>query len=194
MLITLLLSQGVPMLRAGDELLQTQQGNNNVYCQDNELSWIDWTPNFEARQQTQFLSQIARLRKSLVERNFFIRYIWDLSSAPASVHWIRRDGQLMSEQDWHDGKAQVGVLLSRSRAAKEPDAVSTDRDDVVIVFNAHHEPFVMQFPETPDRCYWRMLIDTFHPQQRPINLRDGQFVVEPRSSAVFAVTRGFGWG
>ncbi len=188
-LTTLLVSQGVPMIRAGDELGHTQLGNNNAYCQDNEVSWLNWQIDTSARQRLKFVRRLIRFREELIRREVFVRYSWDLSTAPADVHWLRRDGQPMSDADWHDGKPQVGVLLSRRTAAEIPASEDTDERNIFLVFNAHHEPLVVELPERPRQHAWRVSIDTSKPQHRAAHCRNNQYVVAARSSCIFVSTR-----
>ncbi len=181
---TLLMSQGVPLIRAGDEFGHTQHGNNNAYCQDSELSWLNWELTPDQQQQLDFVCRLMQRRTDLIRRNFFVRFVWDLAEAPAKVHWIRQDGQQMSEQDWHDGKTQVGVLLTR-RNSKSAASRAASGQDVFLVFNAHHEPLVVQLPDQPEGYVWRVTLDTHHPQLRPSLCFQPQYVVEARAISMF---------
>ncbi|MEO7127666.1 MAG: hypothetical protein ABI040_02185 [Rhodoferax sp.] len=115
MLATLLLSQGVPMLLAGDERSHTQQGNNNAYCQDNVLSWLDWTSTAEREALTAFVRRVIELRRthpSFRRRNFFQgKPIGD--AAAKDVCWLKPDDTEMTPQDWGDDHARcLGMLVS----------------------------------------------------------------------------------
>jgi glycogen operon protein len=182
---TLLMSQGVPMIRAGDETGHSQLGNNNAYCQDNEISWLSWQLNAPARQRLKFVQRLVRLRERLIRHRFFVRFVWDLSSAPADVRWIRQNGIPMSEADWHDGQTQVGVLLTRRETAALAAHDEVSGHDVFLVFNAHHEPLVVRLPVPPERHLWRVTLDTSDPRRRSARCKSGQYVVAPRSSCIF---------
>jgi glycogen operon protein len=184
---TLFLSQGTPMIRAGDELGQSQLGNNNVYGQDNVLSWMSWDLAESQQERLKFVRRLTRLRKDLIERNFFIRFVWDLSLPTADVHWIRHDGQRMLDQDWHDGKTQVGVLFTNLQSPRHLTPIA-HAGDIFLVFNSYHEPLVAHLPDHVERHLWRLRVDTFRPEHRQTFCRAGQFVVEPRSVCVFELS------
>lgn len=141
-LATLFLSQGVPMLLGGDERGRTQKGNNNAYCQDNEITWFDWTHSDKAL--LEFTRRLIQLRKQhplFRRRNWFQgRPIY--GSDIFDIKWFTPEGEEMSEEDWHVGYAKsLGVFLNG--AAME----STDRrgkpvvdDSFYLLFNAHHKP------------------------------------------------------
>jgi isoamylase len=186
LLTTLLMSQGVPMIRAGDEIGHSQLGNNNAYCHDNQLSWLSWQLDGSARQRLKFVQRLVRLRQRLIRHEFFVRFVWDLSSTPADVRWIRRDGGPMSEADWHDGKTQVGVLLRRRETAALAATEEVGGQDVFLVFNAHHEPLVVHLPGPPERRFWRITLDSSNPRRRSARCKSGQYVVSARTSCVFA--------
>ena len=150
LLATLLLSQGVPMITAGDELGRTQQGNNNAYCQDNELSWLDWEG--ADRELLGFTQQLVSIRKQhpLFRRRTYPR--------PEDTSWLAPEGREMTEQDWRLPFARcVGMLMVGQRLAErdERGAPIAD-DDLLLLLNAHHEAIEFKLPEG---C-WTMLLDT----------------------------------
>ncbi len=155
-LATLLLSQGVPMLLAGDEMGRTQQGNNNTYCQDNELSWIDWQLEPEDRQLVAFVRRVTRLRKEhpvFRRRRFFTGETVEEIGAK-DLGWLNPDGQEMTHTHWeHEHARCLGMLVHGEAAAlTEPD------DSFLLLLNAHHEeiPFTLPFEHTR----WRVELDT----------------------------------
>lgn len=171
-LATLLLSQGVPMLLAGDEIGRTQRGNNNSYCQDNELSWLYW-PNADKKllDFTRFLVQFTRKHPMFTRRGWFqgqsIR-----GSHLADVGWFRPDGEEMSREDWDSGFARsLGVFLNgEGIPSRDRHGQRITDDDFYLVFNAHHEPlsFVVS-PNLPGP--WKLVFDTAHygsPHRRPL--------------------------
>jgi isoamylase len=126
-LATLLLSEAVPLLLAGDELDRTQQGNNNAYCQDNPVSWVDWSPNATAGDLGEFVSSLCRFRHShpaLERRRFF---------AVGEIEWLRPDGTPMSDEDWRDPFAHAVAVASRD-------------DALLVLVNAWWEPLVFMGP------------------------------------------------
>jgi glycogen operon protein len=166
-LATLLLSQGVPMIVHGDELGRTQQGNNNVYCQDNELSWIDWD---EARIYDSLIHFTAKLTHLRAEHPIFRRRrffdglpVGDAGSA--DIAWLRRDGELMTERDWVTGEpSTVGVFLN-GRGIPEPDALGEPivDDSFLLLFNPLPEGVVFTLPGEAYGELWEVVVDSADP-------------------------------
>lgn len=163
-LATLFLSQGVPMLLAGDEFGRSQAGNNNAYCQDNELSWVDWMSI-----DSELMYFARRLIRITREHAVFRRRRWlqgrSIRGGDADesrdIGWFRPDGQAMQELDWETGFAKsVGVFLSGecipSRDMRGRPVVD---DDFYLAFNAHHDSMIFVIPERA-RGVWRVLLDT----------------------------------
>jgi glycogen operon protein len=119
-LATLMFSQGVPMMLSGDEMGRTQRGNNNAYCQDTDISWVDWDLGPQRRRQLEFAKQVIRVRKEnpvLRRRSFFSgRPIHD---GTRDLVWVRPDGQDMTDDDWSDGSNHVLGMLVHGRATDE---------------------------------------------------------------------------
>ena len=168
LLTTLFVSQGVPMLLAGDELGRTQRGNNNAYCQDNELSWIDWGEVDDAeRSATGFVRALSRLRAEhpvFRRRRFFSgRAAGD--GEPRDLAWLTPDGAEMTEQDWRTGYAKaLGVFLNGD-AITEPDARGrrvTD-DSFLLLFNAGAEAVTFTLPGPEFGADWQAAVDTADP-------------------------------
>ncbi|WP_353808410.1 glycogen debranching protein GlgX [Agromyces sp. SYSU T00194] len=163
-LATLLLSQGVPMLLHGDELGRTQQGNNNVYAQDNELSWVDWSTADEPL--IEFTAAVARLRKdhpTFRRRKFFDgRPVASEEGAELpDIVWLRRDGTRMQPADWDRPLARtVGAFLNGD-GIKERDARGEPITDVdfLLFFNADPEPAKFTIPSRTRR-QWDIILDT----------------------------------
>lgn len=163
LLATLLLSQGTPMLLAGDESGHTQNGNNNVYCQDNALGWIDWQLDDERAALLVFVQRLVHLRRvhpSLGRRSFFRGT--PLSDGVArDLVWFRPDGHEMVPADWDDGNARcVGMFISGQGIAdvgKHGEALVDD--DLFLLFNAHHEDIEFHLPEDGG-APWEFQIDT----------------------------------
>ena len=159
---TLMLSQGIPMLLGGDEMGRTQQGNNNAYCQDNELSWFDWDSVDGA--MVTFTSRLIALRR---DHPIFRRRRWFQGRAlhgegVVDVAWFRPDGTQMEEADWETGYAKsMGVYLNGN------EIHSTDvlggrivDDSFLVVFNAHHRNVRFVLPPEEFGPAWVKVVDT----------------------------------
>jgi glycogen operon protein len=163
-LTTLFLSQGVPMLGAGDEFGRTQHGNNNAYCQDNELSWIDWKLDDGQRRQLAFVRRLARLRGShrvFRRRSFFVGSR-EPELASHDVAWIDPEGRLMTEPRWHDpALGTIGMYLSGSAIGDRDDRGRPFEDsDFLVLFNASDTDQPFRLPEQPGAAPWQVSIDT----------------------------------
>jgi glycogen operon protein len=163
-LATLLLSQGVPMLSGGDEIGRTQEGNNNAYCQDNEISWLDWRLDKRRRELlalTRGLIQLRREHPVLRRRQFFFgRRI--RGSEVKDLAWFRPDGKEMTDENWQDPVARCIGLRLAGDAIDEVDAQGepvTD-DTLLILLNAHHEPLPFTLPAHRPGVKWELVLDT----------------------------------
>jgi glycogen operon protein len=142
-LVTLLLSQGVPMLLGGDELGRTQQGNNNAWCQDNELSWYDWERIDE--ELLSFVRRVIALRRSepVFRRRDFL--VGEGAELP-DVVWFRPDGKEMGDEDW-DART-LGVFLNGEEIpTHDREGNPIEGGSFLILFNAHHEPVAFTIAE-----------------------------------------------
>ena len=173
-LATLLLSQGVPMILAGDELGRTQRGNNNAYCQDNDISWLDWNLSEGDRQLFDFVRQVIAVRQAhpvFRRRNFFqgrdIR-----GSGVKDIHWLKPDGSEMDDHAWAQEHAlSLGVLLSGD-AIEERGAFgeSLFDDNLLVLFNAHAETVSFRLPPAR-RGTWEVVFDTDNPHGQAAEVR-----------------------
>jgi glycogen operon protein len=163
-LATLLLSQGVPMLLAGDERGRTQQGNNNAYCQDNELSWMDWTLDQRRRGLLAFTQRLIRLfhRHPVLRRRKFFQGRRIRGSEVKDLAWFRPDGQEMSDEDWNNPHARCLGLRLAGDAIEEVDARGNRilDDTLLLVFNAHAEPIPFVLPAHRRKIRWELALDT----------------------------------
>jgi glycogen operon protein len=186
-LATLLLSQGVPMLLAGDEIGRTQWGNNNAYCQDSELSWIDWEHQDEAL--CAFTRRLVALRRA---HPVFRRRRWLVGRPIQEGHrediaWFRPNGARMREADWHrDGVASLGVFLN-GHGIPTPDKHGDRIIDATFYYmlNAHHEPMEFVLPRRRWGTRWTLVFDTAAdplgaPDERAFSASD-RVMVESRS-------------
>jgi isoamylase len=190
-LATLLLSQGVPMICGGDEIGRTQQGNNNAYCQDNELSWYDWKFDRSARDLFAFVQQLIALRREqpvLRRRRFFQgRQIW--GSEVKDVAWFRPDGKEMTEEDWNKGYVKCLGLRLAGDAIEEKDEKGRRiiGDTILILLNAHHEALPFTLPAHKRGVRWETLVETaIQEDHKTTSFRKGgdRFDLEGRSMAV----------
>jgi glycogen operon protein len=170
-LATLLLSQGVPMISHGDELGRTQRGNNNVYCQDNELAWIDWELAREHEVLTAFTARLVALRAAhpiFRRRRFFqgrpIRGSDAQDSVP-DIAWLRPDGQRMTDDDWNVGYARsVGIFLNGQAIPDHNELGERITDDsFLLLINAHHQPVAFTLPDERHGRVWEVMVDTADP-------------------------------
>ncbi|WP_328580986.1 glycogen debranching protein GlgX [Streptomyces sp. NBC_00370] len=163
LLTTLLVSQGVPMLAHGDELGRTQQGNNNVYCQDNELAWVDWDLDAGQRDLLDFTGRLIRLRNDhpVLRRRRFFRGDTGADGLPDLV-WLRPDGGEMQDTNWQRGDARAITVFLNGDAISEPDPRGdrvTD-DSFLILLNGHHEPLDFRLPAERYGVSWRVAVNT----------------------------------
>ncbi len=162
-LTTLLLSQGVPMLSHGDELGRTQHGNNNAYCQDDELSWVDWDLGPQQRELLEFTRGLIALRRDhpvLRRRRFFQGRA--ANGEIGDITWLRPDGREMTEADWGRPDAHtIGVHLNGDAISERDAHGQPVRDDsFLILFNAYWEPVAFTLPPADYGERWRVLVDT----------------------------------
>ncbi|HYE30318.1 MAG TPA: glycogen debranching protein GlgX [Methylomirabilota bacterium] len=147
---TLLLSQGVPMICAGDEVARTQLGNNNCYCQDNELSWHDWEISGHKQELLEFTRKLIELRKAHpnLRRHKFVRWRRLHHETARDAIWISPDGREMTEEDWHVGYARtIGLYLDGTKLEwlSEDGDIVTD-ESFLLLLNAHHEELDFTLP------------------------------------------------
>jgi len=161
---TLLLSQGVPMVLAGDELGHTQGGNNNAYCQDNEISWLDWDPATIDKELLGFARRLIALRKDhpAFRRRSFFQGRRIKGAEIKDLAWLQPDGKEMTDQEWNQEFARsLGVLLSGDAADEIDERGQLIRDgNFVILMNAHHEEIRFTLPRRTPDAGWVTLVDT----------------------------------
>ena len=160
MLTTLLLSFGVPMLLGGDEMGRTQQGNNNAYCQDNEIAWVDWAQPDTALQD--FTRRLVALRKA---HPVFRRRRYLSGTEASELRWFTPAGTEMTAADWSDeGARAIGLYLDGS---DDPDRAADGTplldDDFLVFVNAWWEPLDFILPVTRGQASWRIDVDTYDP-------------------------------
>ncbi len=190
-LATLLLSQGTPMLLAGDERGRTQGGNNNAYCQDNVISWLDWDTDPEGEQLLAFTRRLIALRRQhpmLHRRNFFQGPLVP-GGTEYDVEWLSPDGQEIGPALWHNPELRCFGLLLNGRVMQELDARGNPvHDDVLLIlFNAGHDPIPFILPDWPEDPVWEVLIDTADPDLNQARSPSSEiYQLRPRSLVVLA--------
>lgn len=161
MIATLLLSQGIPHLLAGDEIGRTQLGNNNAYCQDNRISWVNWELSEEDETLLEFIKQMIKLRLSstaftrlhLSDDSYFGHPV-----TPDQVHWYHPDGSELKEGDWHSPSAQA---LAMEIIAPE------NQEHWLLLFNASGYDIHYRLPDLKNKLKWNLVIDTAIYDERP---------------------------
>ncbi|HRF71522.1 MAG TPA: glycogen debranching protein GlgX [Accumulibacter sp.] len=164
LLATLLFSQGVPMLLAGDEMGRTQGGNNNAYCQDNEISWLNWDLSESDRDFLAFVQRVVALRREhplFRRRNFFAGRAVK-GSTTKDIHWLKPDGSEMTEREWaHEFARCLGVYLDgQAMAENDRRGQPVHDDNFLLLFNSHHESLEFRLPELPAGDDWHGVLDT----------------------------------
>jgi glycogen operon protein len=186
-LVTLFLSQGVPMLLAGDEMGRTQQGNNNAYCQDNTISWVDWSQAAAEQETLQFTETLAGLRRDhpvFRRRRFFRGQV--PGAEKGDIVWLTPAGQVMTDADWEASYAKSLAAFLNGDAISEPDPRGGKISDAsfLLLFNAHSKPLTFTLPEAGYAAGWEVIIDTasgvtgaIHPPKEEIEVSDHAVVV-----------------
>ncbi len=166
LLATVFFSQGVPMLVAGDEMGRTQGGNNNAYCQDNEVSWVNWDLSAADRKFLAFAKRVIRLRRDhpiFRRRNFFQGRAIQ-GSGIKDIHWFKPDGQEMNNEEWtHDFARCLGVYLGGESMQERDSRGHPIRDEnFLLLFNSHHEKILFSLPVLCEGGEWQSILDTHH--------------------------------
>ena len=186
LLTTLMVSQGAPMILGGDEILRTQRGNNNAYCQDNEISWYSWQYRREAEEIRSFLKRLISLRTStpcLRRKEFFSGDVI-AETGTKDVHWFNPDGKAVSFSEWTDPNFKaISVYISGLDSESQPDkAVSPD---ILMFFNAGKKGVYFTIPDSLDQK-WEMVINSFDVlESLPRKFDEDGIMMPADSSAVF---------
>ena len=163
LMTTLLVSQGVPMFCHGDELGRTQGGNNNGYCQDNEITWIDWNLGEEERELLDFTAKLVHLRleNPVLRRRRFLHGTPEGAKRLGDSAWYNADGSRMTDAAWNEGHARSVMMFLNGDGMIAPDAQGRRivGDSFLLVFNAWHEPIDFRIPKEL-KGTWRCAVDT----------------------------------
>ncbi len=162
MLATLLLSQGTPMLLAGDEFGRTQNGNNNAYCQDDEISWLNWDLHEKGKHLVDFVKQLTRLRHRfpILRRSRFYTGAYNEALGVKDLTWINANGNEMEDEHWGDSTMKCFGMLMDGRA--QPTGIQKRGGDatLLLVINGHGEMVDFCMPESYGGDEWSLLLDT----------------------------------
>jgi glycogen operon protein len=166
-LATLLLSQGVPMLLAGDELGHSQRGNNNAYCQDSDISWINWELSQEDKQLLDFVRQLIQFRKQqpVLKRRKFFQGRSIRGAEIKDVTWFDPSEKEMNDQGWNAGFVRCLGVLWAGDVIEDVDETGQriEGETLLILLNAHHEPIPFQLPAHDHEARWQLVLDTARP-------------------------------
>ena len=162
MLATLLLSQGTPMLLAGDEFARTQHGNNNAYCQDSEISWVNWALDDDANALLSFTKELLKLRKSYpaLRRSRFLTGQHDEELDVRDVTWINANGAEMKQEHWEDGNTKSLGMLIDGRTRKTGIGKRGEDANMLVILNSYENVVDFTLPDPGDGSHWTLLIDT----------------------------------
>jgi glycogen operon protein len=162
MLATLLLSQGTPMLMAGDEFGRTQQGNNNAYCQDNEISWLNWELKEKGQHLVEFVQILTNLRHKfpILRRSVFYTGEYNDELDVKDVTWINANGREMEDRNWGDSSMKCFGMLMDGRARTSGIRRRGGDATMLLVINGHDDLVHFTLPESPGSDEWSLLIDT----------------------------------
>jgi glycogen operon protein len=166
MLTTLLFSQGTPMLLAGDEFGRTQQGNNNAYCQDSAISWVDWNITEDGQALLRFVQKLTRLRREfpILRRSRFLTGAFNEELDVRDVTWINANGAQMSDEEWADTNMRCFGMMIDGRAQATGIRQRGSDTTVLIVLNAYHDLVGFTLPDCNKCAGWKLLLDTNIPE------------------------------
>jgi glycogen operon protein len=162
MLATLLLSQGTPMVLAGDESGRTQQGNNNAYCQDNDIGWVDWNVDEKGEALRRFVLRLTALRREypILRRNRFFTGEYNHELDVKDVSWINANGGEMTQEDWDNGNIKCFGMLMDGRAQTTGIRQRGLDATLLLVVNSWQDVVEFKLPEVYDAAGWTLLLDT----------------------------------
>ncbi len=195
LMATLLLSQGTPMILAGDEFARTQGGNNNAYCQDNGISWLDWNIQEKGRLLTSFVQKLTGLRHKypILRRNLFLTGEYNQELGVKDVTWINPNGSEMQEHDWADENMRCFGMLMDGRAQTTGIRQRGREATMLLVINGYRDMVAFTLPECAGGSQWSRLIDTNlegnleEQAKKPIFHTADTYTVTARSVLLFAL-------
>ncbi|MDY3127631.1 MAG: glycogen debranching protein GlgX [Corynebacterium sp.] len=194
-LTTLLLSQGTPMLAHGDEIGRTQGGNNNVYCQDNEIAWMDWSllEKDKHAELFRFTKRVIAIRNNhpvFRRERFFSGGPLGANVRERDIAWLVPSGKLMTQEDWDQDFGRSLMVYLNGNAISELTRTGEEisDDSFILIFNAHHEDIEFTLPQKELGAKWSLIVDTAHsggyPKEEKIIAAGGKINAQPRSTLV----------
>ncbi len=181
MLATLLCPRA-PMFVAGDEFGRTQQGNNNAYCQDDEISWVNWDLSEKGQSLLKFVQRLCALRAKypILRRNRFLTGVYDAELDIKDLMWMNASGTEMTPEEWGDGNMKCFGMLMDGRARPTGVQQRGTEAAMLIVLNSHYDLVNFTLPEYPDGENWERIVDT--------NIDNEQTAYKGKSGALYGVT------
>ncbi len=193
-LATLLLSLGTPMILAGDEIGRSQRGNNNAYCQDNEINWIDWSALTDGgRELLEFAKRLIQIRMHhpILQRGRFLAGWHNPELDVKDVTWLTPMATEMTDENWNDPVAKCFGMLLDGRAQETGIKQRGSDETLLIITNSHHDVVKFKLPEVPEGRQWVRLIDTNNPKGPREDYAFGsEYLVTGRSLLLFQLERG----
>ena len=190
---TLLFAQGTPMVVAGDEFARTQHGNNNAYCQDSEIGWVNWDLDEDGKALLTFVKRLIKLRQShpILRRSRFLVGDYNEELGVKDVTWLSPSGDEMSTEQWEDPNGRCLGMLLDGRAQETGIRRRGSEATLLLVVNSHHDGVNFTLPEVPEGRNWTSLIDTNQPE---ITGKDEfefgtEYTVTPRSLLLFKLQK-----
>ncbi len=190
---TLLLAQGTPMVVAGDEFARTQHGNNNAYCQDSEIGWVNWDLDEDGKALLAFVKRLIKLRQSypILRRSRFLVGDYNEALGVKDVTWLSPSGEEMTIEQWEDPNGRCLGMLMDGRAQETGIRRRGSEATLLLLVNSHHDGVNFTLPEVPEGLNWTSLIDTNQPE---IDGKDqfefgSEYTVTPRSLLLFELQK-----
>ncbi|TDV67637.1 glycogen debranching protein GlgX [Pseudomonas sp. LP_7_YM] len=186
---TLLFSQGTPMIVAGDEFARTQHGNNNAYCQDSEIGWVNWEWDEDGKALHSFVQRLIKLRLKypILRRGRFLVGDYNEELGVKDVTWLSPSGEEMTIEQWEDPNGRCLGMLMDGRAQETGIRRRGSEATMLLIVNSHHDGVNFTLPEVPEGVHWVSLVDTNQPEIRGKDTFDfgSEYTVTPRSLLLF---------
>ncbi len=190
---TLLLAQGTPMIVAGDEFARTQHGNNNAYCQDSEIGWVNWDLDDDGKALLKFVKRLIKLRLAypILRRGRFLVGDYNEDIGVKDVTWLAPDGNEMTTEQWQDSHGRCLGMLMDGRAQETGIRRAGADATLLLVVNAHHDMVNFRLPPVPEGEFWTCMLDTNSPAVRGQERFDfdHEYAVTGRSLLLFELQR-----
>jgi glycogen operon protein len=186
--VTLLVSQGVPMISGGDEVGRTQLGNNNAYCHDSPVSWTPWEIAADAQRFQAFVTRVLAIRRAqpALRRQTFLNG----RAPPQDVRWLRPEGGDFEDADWNDGDRQtIGVFLDGAAIPETDRGVPVTDDMVLILINGASREVPFALPVVAPGTNWTLVIDTAYPESKASGVLAGATMTLPARSVAIVIGR-----